>query len=708
MSIHGAGARRWWALGAVSLSVLAVTVDGTVLSVALPTLAGALHATETDLEWFSSGYLMLLAAAVLPAGLIGDRLGRKKVLVASLAVFGAGSVACAEATTPSVFLIARLLMGLAGSGITVMAMSALTVLFSDADRPKAVGIYEAANFLGLPAGPVLGGWMLSRLWWGWVFLLNVPIVAVGLIVAVALIPESRASKRPGLDPVGVVASVAGLVALIYGLIEAGEYGWGDPAALALMSAGLVIIAGFVAWERRLGARGGEPLVDPGLFRSESFRWGTVLGGVAGLAMIGVLFIMPQYSQAVQGTSALGAGLRLLPLIGGLIAGALPASALARAAGARLTVTLGFCLLAIGALAGATTGTTASIGFVAAWMAVLGAGTGLTLTAATAAALSQLSAERSGTGSAVVQTFQHTAGPLGTAIMGSILAVSYQDRLNLLGLPSGVVAAARRSVYGGIAAASRLGSATLARSVRHAFVAGMDASLLASAAIAVAGAVLTMAFLPRRTTVTDSGTAAGRPGLRERKKARTRATIQACALRLFREQGYDATTIEQIIAAADVSETTFFRYFPTKEDVVLQDDYDPLLVTAFQAQPSDVAPVAAVRAAFAAAFGGMTTEQHAEMRERVTLILTVPRLRAAMLDQISQAMGILARAMAERAGRRPDDLAVRTVAGAIVGAAVAVSTALMDDPDANLPALIDQAIAHLEPGLTLEPVHESRV
>jgi MFS transporter, DHA2 family, multidrug resistance protein len=179
----GTGARRWWALGAVSLSVLAVTVDGTVLSVALPTLAGALHATESDLEWFSSGYLMLLAAAVLPAGLVGDRFGRKKLLAGCLAAFGASSVLCAEAPSPEVFLAARLLMGVAGSGVTVMAMSALTVLFSDAERPKAVGVYEAANFLGLPAGPVLGGWMLSRLWWGWVFLLNVPVVAVGLVAA---------------------------------------------------------------------------------------------------------------------------------------------------------------------------------------------------------------------------------------------------------------------------------------------------------------------------------------------------------------------------------------------------------------------------------------------------------------------------------------------------------------------------------------------
>jgi MFS transporter, DHA2 family, multidrug resistance protein len=694
------GSRKWWALCAVSLSVLAGTVDATVLSVALPTLARALHATESDLEWFSSGYLMLVAAAVLPAGLIGDRFGRKKLLVGCLAVFGAGSVLCAEATTPGVFLAARLLMGLAASGVTVMAMSALTVLFSEADRPKAVGIYEAANFLGLPAGPLLGGWMLSRLWWGWVFLLNVPVVAVGLIAAVALIPESRAAERPGLDPIGIAASAAGLVALVYGLIQAGQDGWGDPAALALMAAGLAALAGFAGWERRLGQRGGEPLVDPALFRSATFTWGVILGGMAGLAMIGVLFAMPQYSQAIQGASAFGAGIRLLPLIGGLVTGALPAGALARTAGARLTVTAGFILIAAGALAGATTGTSASTGFIAIWMAVLGAGSGLTLSAATATALSRLSAERSGTGSALVQAFQHTAGPVGTAIVGSILAARYQARLDLRGISATAAAAARKSVYDGVAAAGRLGSDAVARSVRGAFAAGLDAALLASAGIAVAGALLALAFLPRRTTVTYSSTSPDRLGLRERKKARTRATIRSCALRLFREQGYDATTVEKIIDAADVSETTFFRYFPTKEDVVLGDDYDPRLIEAFQAQPPQVAPVPALRAAFAAAFAGLTGQQLAEQRERIMLTLTVPRLRAAMLDQISQAMQLLARAMAERAGRRPDDFAVRTVTGAIVGAAVAVSAAITDDPDADLATLIDQAIAQLEPGLAL--------
>jgi AcrR family transcriptional regulator len=271
------------------------------------------------------------------------------------------------------------------------------------------------------------------------------------------------------------------------------------------------------------------------------------------------------------------------------------------------------------------------------------------------------------------------------------------RLHLSGFPA---TAARQSVYAGVAAADRLGSVTLAGTVRGAFTGGMDAALLASAGIATVGAILALAFFPRRTTMTQAGTSPARPGLRERKKAMTRATIQSCALRLFREQGYDATTIEQIIDAADVSETTFFRYFPTKEDVVLDDDYDPMLVEAFQAQPPELPPVQALRAAFAAVFAGMSSQQRTEQRDRIIFTLSVPKLRASMLDQISQAVRLLTRVMAERAGRRPDDLAVRTVTGAIVGAAVAVSTAVVEDPDADIAVLIDRAIAQLEPGLAL--------
>jgi AcrR family transcriptional regulator len=190
------------------------------------------------------------------------------------------------------------------------------------------------------------------------------------------------------------------------------------------------------------------------------------------------------------------------------------------------------------------------------------------------------------------------------------------------------------------------------------------------------------------------------GLRERKKAKTRAAIQACALRLFRERGYDHTTVGQIAAAAEVSESTFFRYFPTKAEVVLWDEFDPLIAREFRNQPGELSPIGALRGAFRAAFSQLSPKQLDEQREQTQLIMTVDELRAAMLDQLAQAMGLLADLAAERSGRRTNDIKVRTFAGAVVGAAMAVAFAIADDPTADFATLLDDALAQLEAGLAL--------
>ncbi|SHN47512.1 MFS transporter [Cryptosporangium aurantiacum] len=483
---------RWWALAALNLGVLVVGLDGTVLSVALPTLAGALDASQSDLVWFSSGYLLVLAAAVLPVGVLGDRFGRKKVLLTSLVGFGVGSAICAYAPSVGVFLGGRALQGLSGAGITVMALSALVVLFPAAERPRAVAVYQAANFLSLLLGPLLGGWMLDRFWWGWVFLLNVPVVLVALGVGVLLIPESRAAERPGLDPLGTVTSALGLVLTIGGVIRAGQHGWDDAGTLALLGGGLVALVGFAGWERRGAAR---PLIDRALFGSATFLRGSALVAVAGLAMIGTLFTLPQFFQDVRGAEPIHSGLSLLPLIAGTVLGAGLSAPLGRTAGVRPTVAAGFLVLAAGLLLGTTTDVDSGSWWIGAWTCVLGVGTGMVLTAATSAALSGLDAEHSGVGSAVVQAFNKTSGPFGAAISGSIVVAVYQDRLET----SGVTEAARRGLADGLDVASRTGSDAVHDAVLGAFVAGFRTSLLVSAAIAVAGAIAAAVLLPRRDT-----------------------------------------------------------------------------------------------------------------------------------------------------------------------------------------------------------------
>ena len=398
------------------------------------------------------------------------------------------------------------MLALAGAGDIVMALSALAVLFTAEERPRAVGVWSAANFLAAPIGPILGGWLLTHAWWGWVFLINAPVSLIGLLAVLALVPDSRAARRPGLDLPGIALSTAGLVTLTYGLIEAGEHGWLGLGAVLPMLAGVAVLVGFFAFERRLGRRrGGEPLLDLTLFSSPSYTWGVLLLGAGVLAMIGVLFTMPQYFRGVLGTDAMGSGVRLLPLIGGLLVGALPADRMARAAGVKLALVAGFALLAAGLLLGTRTTVASGAGFVALWMAVVGAGMGLAMATAASAALSELTAERSGVGSAILQAVNKVGGPFGAAVLGSVLVSAYQARLDTSGLPAAAARAVRASVFGGVAVARRAGSAPLLDSVRGSFVHGMDVALAVSAGIALAGLVLAAIFLPRRAGGhTDSG------------------------------------------------------------------------------------------------------------------------------------------------------------------------------------------------------------
>lgn len=494
-----AGRRRWWALGGISLALLAVGLDATVLSLALPTLAGALKASESDLQWFVTAYTLALTAAMLPAGLVGDRFGRRKVLLGALVVFGAASLACAYAPSAAAFIVARAVLGLAGAAMIVMALSVITVLFDEAERPRAIGIWGAANFLAMPIGPILGGWMLANVWWGWVFLLNVPVVIIGIAAVVMLVPESRAARRPRIDWPGVAGSSAGLTLLMYGVIEAGRNGWSDPGAFGPMLAGLGVLAMFVAWEASMVRRGEQPLVDLGLFRSRGFTWGVVLAGLGIFGLFGLLFTLPQYWQAVLGIDAQGAGFRLLPAILGMALGAIPADRVAARVGPKVTVAIGLTLLAGAMAAGSTMAIGTSEAVVAAWTLVVGFGAGLGLSTAASAAMLELDAEHSGVGSALVQAVIKLGPAFGATILGSVLTDTYQRLVPLAGLPAEAAAAVKASVFGGLAVAQQAGSAALADGVRAAFVTGMDDALRVGAIIAAAGIALALAFMPGRSS-----------------------------------------------------------------------------------------------------------------------------------------------------------------------------------------------------------------
>jgi DHA2 family multidrug resistance protein-like MFS transporter len=492
------GARKWWALAALALSGLVVGLDLTVLNLALPTLSRSLHASTSELQWFVDAYSLAFAATLLPAGLLGDRYGRKGLLLTALVVFGVASLACAYSTSTGALIAGRAALGLGAAFIVPLSLSVIPVLFSDEERQRAITVVVGMTIVAYPIGPILGGWLLTRFWWGSVFLINVPVIVLALVAVAILMPESRSEERPRLDLVGVVVSSLGLAVLTYGLIAAGQKGWGDAGAVAAMLAGVFVLVGFALWERGLARRQDErPLVDLSLFHSPGFTWGTVLATAVSFAMFGLLFTVPTYFQAIAGDDALGAGLRLLPLIGGLVAGAAVADRLARRAGAKVTVTLGFALIAAGLLIGAFTRVGSGYGFAAVWVTVVGAGLGFALPGAMNAAIGALSAEASGVGSGLIMALRGVGGTFGVAILGSVLSAAYRSHLQLVALPDVAAKAVRDSVAAGAAVAHSLGSASLLAMVRAAFVHGMDVMLAVCGGLALAGAVLALVFLPRR-------------------------------------------------------------------------------------------------------------------------------------------------------------------------------------------------------------------
>src|ERR1700759_3596289 len=235
-------ARRWWALIAIAASVLVVGLDLTVLNLALPTISVSLHATTGDLQWIVDSYSLVLAALILPAGLLGDRYGRKRLPLASLVLFGASSAAFAYAGSVGVLIAARALLGIGAAAIFPLALSVLPVLFAPEERQKAVAAIAGATMLSFPIGPIVGGYLLSHFWWGSVFLINVPVVVIAVIAVTVLLPESRSAARPSIDVAGLLVSSAGLVALTYGFIKAGQDGWSDVTAAALIAAGVAALA----------------------------------------------------------------------------------------------------------------------------------------------------------------------------------------------------------------------------------------------------------------------------------------------------------------------------------------------------------------------------------------------------------------------------------------------------------------------------------
>ncbi|HKF16725.1 MAG TPA: MFS transporter [Candidatus Dormibacteraeota bacterium] len=494
---------RWWALAALVVAGLVVGLDATVLLTALPTLSSKLGATTSELQWIVDAYTLALGGLLLPAGVLGDRFGRRRVLMLGLLVFGAASVVASQVTSAMGLIIMRALMGAGSAVIAPLILSILPSMFSEEERPRAVGVATAGVFLGFPLGPVVAGWLLTHFAWGSVFLINAPVVVIALLAVGLLVPESKDPSAPRLDWAGAVLVVVGVTSVVYAVIEEPAGGWTDARVLAGLVGGTSVLAIFVA--RELGTA--SPLVDLRLFLNRRFTWSTVGFVVIGFAIFGVMFVLTPYLQIVQGNDAQGTGVRALPLIATLILGALVSDRLTARFGTKVMVSAGLLVTSGALLLLSRASADSGYGLVAAALMVMGVGMGIAMPPAVDAILGAVPPSQTGVGMGLQRSLQQVAASLGVAILGSILNSTYRGDLggHLVGLPAPARDGALGSVAGAAAVARHVPgplAGPLLQASHDAYASGMAEVMLVSAGVLVAGALLIALFLPARAAHAD--------------------------------------------------------------------------------------------------------------------------------------------------------------------------------------------------------------
>ncbi len=483
------------------VSLLIVTLDNTILNVALPTLVRELHASSSDLQWVVDAYVLVFAGLMLVAGSLADRVGRKRTFLAGLVAFAACSTWAAFSGSVEMLTAARASMGAGAALIMPSTLAIITNTFTDRhERQRAIGFWAATSGAGIALGPIIGGVLLDHFAWGSVFLINVPIAAVGFALALALVPDSKnpAAERP--DVLGSLLSIAGIGLVLWAIIEAPLHGWSSALVLATGSAGLLVLVAFVVWERRCA----HPMLKLDFFAERGFSGAVVAVAVTMFGLVGALFVLTQFLQFELGYTPLEAGVRMLPAAGAIALVAPLSSQLVHRFGVKLTITAGMLLVAGGLwqIAGATTATGYS--GVVVGMALLGLGAGLVIPSATASVMGTLPGEHTGVGAATNGTFLQTGGALGVAVIGSLLSTRYQHdmtgTLAALPIPPGIEATILGSVGAALGVAGQLGGVLgihLASAAREAFLSGMDLGLRAGAIVGLAGAAVAFAVLPGR-------------------------------------------------------------------------------------------------------------------------------------------------------------------------------------------------------------------
>ena len=472
---------RWWALAVLTLALLVVAVDATVLGLAMPYLSEDLRPSSTQLLWIGDVYSFVVAGALVSMGGLGDRIGRKRLLLTGSAAFALLSLAAAYAGGPATLIAARALMGVAGATLMPSTLAMIRNLFADPrERSMAIGVWGSASMAGAALGPVVGGFLLEHFWWGSVFLINVPVMAVLIVVGVPLLPESRDPSPGRWDAPSVVLSSAGVTAVVYAVKESAVHGI-QPLTAGAGVLGAIALAAFVRRQLTIPA----PLLDLRLFRDRGLTASVLADLLSVLGMSGLVFFLSQFLQLVQGRSPLQAGLAEIPAAAGAVVTGLLAGRAARRYSVRAVVTAGLATIGAGLAAMTAVGPHTGYPLLGTALLVTGVGAGLSFTVTADVILSAVPPRRAGAASAVSETAYELGAALGIAFLGSVLTARYAGFPLPAGVPESAAAAARSSLPGALGAAGTLpgpAGAALAAAARSAFTAGLHLACCVGAAV----------------------------------------------------------------------------------------------------------------------------------------------------------------------------------------------------------------------------------
>ncbi|MEU0662757.1 MFS transporter [Streptomyces lavendulocolor] len=477
---------RWLALAVLVLAVLLVAVDATVLGLATPFLSEDLEPTGTQLLWIGDVYSFVIAGLLVSMGSLGDRIGRKKLLLTGATAFGAVSVLNAYATSPEMMIAARALLGVAGATLMPSTLALIRNLFHDPrERSFAIGIWGAMASAGAAVGPVVGGFLLEHFWWGSVFLINLPVMVVLVLVGIKYIPESKNPAPGPWDLLSVALSLIGMIGVVYAIKEIAAHG---PSADMAVAA--VIGAGALTWFVRRQLRLDAPLLDMRLFHHKGFSGAVLADLLTILGLSGLVFFLSQFLQLVQGRSPLEAGLAELPAAIGAVTAGLIAGNVARRFSVRSVVAGG--LAAVGLALAVLTLLDRSTGYpmLGASLLVVGVGAGFAFTVTADVILSSVPREQAGAASAVSETAYELGAALGIALLGSIVTGVYSDFVSPPGVPADTSAAAHDSLGGAVEVSAGLPDETataLVTAAQDAFVEGLRIAAGVGAAVLLATA-----------------------------------------------------------------------------------------------------------------------------------------------------------------------------------------------------------------------------